>query len=90
MFKRALLAFILVSAVGVGSTATAWSDCQSNVVAYPYPTYAGYGGYNSYGPRVAYYPAVPIRTYPVVYGRDFVHHHHHDPHNNGLTISFGF
>ena len=71
----------------------AWSDCNSNVVAYPYeyhPTYAGYAGYSGFGPRVAYYPVYPVRSYPVYYGRGFDGDHHHHHRNNGLTISFGF
>jgi hypothetical protein len=95
MVKRALLAFtFVVAGLGIGSKAMAWSDCNSGV-GYAYPTtYAvGYGGYSPYGgyaPRVAYYAPVPVRSYPVYYGRpNYGHHHHHD-HNNGLTISFGF
>lgn len=96
MVKRALLAFTLVAAgLGVGSKAMAWSDCNSGV-GYAYPqTYAvGYAGYAPYGaswaPRLAYYPPVPVRSYPVYYGRAYDRHHHHHDHNNGLTISFGF
>ena len=98
MVKRALLAFTFVAALGaaglgVGSKAMAWSDCNSGGYGYAYPTYAvGYAGYSpyvGYAPRVAYYPPVPVRGYPVYYGRDG-HRHHHDHHHNGLTISFGF
>ena len=90
MFKRALLAFTFVFAIGaaglgIGSKAMAWSDWHSNVVAYPdpyaYPTYAGYAGYYSYAPRVAYYPTHPVRSYPVFYGRDYDRHHHHHKHH---------
>jgi hypothetical protein len=92
MVKRALLAFTFVAALGaasfgIGNKAMAWSDCNSGVV-YPYPTYAvGYPGYVP--PRVAYYPPVPVRTYPVFYGH-VSDGHHHDHHHNGLTVSFGF
>jgi hypothetical protein len=101
MVKRVLLAFTFVAALGavglgVGSKATAWSDCNDGGgygYGASYPTYAvGYAGYPpyvGYAPRVAYYSAVPVRSYPVYYGREG-HHHHHDHHNNGLTISFGF
>jgi len=96
MFRRVLLAFTFVVAMGaaglgIGSKAMAWSDCHSNVVAYPYEYYPTYAGYAGYAPRVAYYPAYPVRSFPVFYGRaydrDYHRHHHHD---NGLTISFGF
>jgi hypothetical protein len=39
---------------------------------------------------VAYYPPVPVRSYPVYYGRNYDRHHHHGHRNNGVTISFGF
>jgi hypothetical protein len=98
MVKRVLLAFTFVAALGaasfgISSQAKAWSDCNSGYAyssyPYTYPTYAV--GYVGYAPRVAYYPAVPVRTYPVYYGRrSDGHHHHHDHHHDGLTISFGF
>jgi hypothetical protein len=92
MFKRALLAFVFVAALGAGSKAMAWSDCYDNVDAYRYPTYATY--YTGYAPRAAYYPGYPVRAYPVYYGRGYDRHHHrhdhHDHHHNGLSISFGF
>jgi hypothetical protein len=100
MVKRALLAFTFIVALGaaglgVGSKALAWSDCNRDVgYGYAYPTYAaGYSGdtpYVSYAPRVAYYPSVPVRSYPVYYGRSNYGHHHHHDHHNGLTISLGF
>ncbi len=95
MFKRVLLSLTFVAALGaaglgIGSNANAWSDCSSGV-AYPYPTVAAYPGYVTYAPRVAYYPSVPVRTYPVFYGHvSDGHHHHHDDHHSGLSISFGF
>jgi len=98
MVKHAVLAFTFVAALGaasfgIGSQAKAWSDCNSGYAyssyPYTYPTYTV--GYAGYAPRVAYYPAVPVRTYPVYYGRGGDgHHHHHDHHHDGLTISFGF
>lgn len=101
MVKRALLTFTFIAALsaaslGVGSKAMAWGGCHSDggyrySYSYPYSTYSvGYGGY---APRVAYYPAYPVRTYPVFYGRGYDgHRHHHDRHrhHNGLTVSFGF
>lgn len=96
MVKRALLVITFIAALGAaglatGSKAMAWSDYSRNVAAYPYayPTYAGYVGYNSFAPRVAYYPTYPVRSYPAFYGRSYDRHrqHHHD---NGLTISLGF
>jgi hypothetical protein len=103
MFKRALVAFTFVIALGtgglgIGSKAMAWSDCHSDVVAYPYdyyPSYSGYAVYRGYAPRVAYYPTYPVRSYPVFYGRTYGRdydrdYHHHRHHDNGLTISFGF
>jgi len=103
MFKRTLVAFTFVVAMGaaglgIGSKAMAWSDCHSNVVAYPYdyyPSYSGYAVYRGYAPRVAYYPTYPVRSYPVFYGRTYGRdydrdYHHHRHHDNGLTISFGF
>ena len=96
MVKRALLAFSFLAAlgvVGVGSKAMAWNDCGGRpyVAAYQYPPYGTYATYGAgWGPQVAYYPAaVPVvRTYPVVYGRDYDRHHHH--HHDGVRISFGF
>jgi hypothetical protein len=94
MVKRSLLAFTFIAAVGIaslgiGTKAMAWSNCGSSpyAAAYPYPYYASYGA--GWGPRVAYYPSVPVvRSYPVYYGHD--HHRHHDHHHNGVRISFGF
>ena len=93
MVKRGLLALTFIAALsavglGFGSQAKAWSDCNTGVL-YPYPPYTvGYAPYVA--PRVAYYPPVPLRTYPVYYGRAYDRHHHHDHHHNGVTISFGF
>src|SRR5215217_7718694 len=98
MFKRTLLAFTFVAALGAASLGTAtkamaWSDCDRYGAAYPYyPSYAvGYGGY---APRVAYYRSVPVRSYPVFYGHgDYGRHPHHDRHDHhrgGVTFSFGF
>ncbi len=88
--KRVLLIATFVVALTVGGQAIAWHDCGSPMVAYPYPAYAGYARYSAYppiAPRVAYYPAPPVRRYPVHYGG---HDHHHNYRNNGVTISFGF
>ena len=98
MFKRYILASTFIVAVGVASLgfsnkAMAWHDCGRDYVAaypYAYPAYASYG--SGWGPRVAYYPAaIPVRSYPVYYGRDYDRHHHHDHHHhNGVSVSFGF
>ena len=96
MFKRALLTTTFIGALaaaslGIGTKAMAWSDCGYGYSAgYPYTTtYVAYG--SAWAPRVAYFPPVPVRTYPVFYGRPYDrHHHHHDHHNNGVTVSFGF
>ena len=96
MFKRTLLAFAFMAVIGaaslgVSSKAQAWHDCDDRyAAAYPYNTYyATYGA--AWAPRVAYYPAIPVRSYPVYYSRDYDrHHHHHRDHHNGLTISLGF
>jgi hypothetical protein len=96
VFKRALLAFTFVAALGAAGLsadkAMAWSDCHRT--GYPYPTYAGYADYYSFAPRAAYYPSYPVRSYPVFYGRANDRHHHHYNHHNhrsgGLTFSFGF
>jgi hypothetical protein len=96
MVKRVLLVFTFIAAVGVaslgiGSKAMAWSDCGgSYATAYPYPYTSFYATYGAgWGPRIAYYPSVPVvRSYPVFYGHD--HHHHHDHHHDGVRISFGF
>jgi len=93
MVKRALLAFTFaVAGLGIGSKAMAWSDCNSGYAyssyPYAYPTYAVC--YSGYAPRVAYYPAYPVRSYPAYYGRVNNGHRHHDHHHDGLTISFGF
>lgn len=91
MFKRVLLAMTFVVALGaaslgIGSKAMAYcNDGFAYTTAYPYTS-----TYVSYGPRVAYYPPVPIRSFPVVYRPVDVHHHHHDHHHSGLSISFGF
>jgi hypothetical protein len=93
MIKRALLAFTLaVAGLGIGSKAMAWSDCNTGAGYASPTTYAvGYAGYPPYvAPRVAYYPPVPVRSYPVFYGRAWDGHHHHHDHRNGLTVSFGF
>ncbi len=91
MFKRIMLAFTFVAALGVvglgfSSNADAWSDCNNGYAysPYAYPTYA------AYGPRVVYYPTYPVRNYPVFYGHVDGHHHHHDHHHNGLVIGFHF
>jgi len=98
MVKRFVIAsafvFVVgVASLGVGSKAMAWHDCGNNYVAayppYAYPAYPAYGA--GWGPRVAYYPAaVPVRTYPVYYGRGYDRHRHHDRHRDGVSISFGF
>ncbi len=97
MFKRGLLAVTFIAALGaaslgIGSKAMAWSDCGGGVAyssyPYAYPTYTV--GYAGYAPRLAYYPSVPVRTYPVYYGPSYDRHHHHHDHHNGLTVSFGF
>jgi hypothetical protein len=79
MFKRALLAFVFVAALGAGSKVMAWSDCYSDVYAYRYPTYATY--YGGYVPRVAYYPRYSVRAYPVYYGHRYDRHHDHHGHH---------
>src|SRR5436190_6621723 len=97
MVKRALLAFTFIAALGtaslgIGGKAMAWNDCNSGYAyssyPYAYPTYAV--GYSGYAPRVAYYPAYPVRSYSAYYGRAYDGHRHHDHHHNGLTVSFGF
>jgi hypothetical protein len=94
MFKRVLLAFTFVAALGeaglgMGSKAMAW---HCNDYGYGYRTY--YPSYYSYdyGPSVSYY-----RSYPTYYGhydRGHHHHHHHHGHHGhhhgGLRVSFGF
>ncbi len=92
MLKRMVLAITFVGAMAVGGSAMAWHDCRGPVATYPYPTYAGYAGYAPYrpvAPRVAYYPAPPVRSYPVFYGA-YDRPHHHRRNNSGVTISFGF
>jgi hypothetical protein len=85
MFKRALLAFTFVAALGAaslgGSTKVlAWGGCDNGYgYAYGYPTY--YSSY--YAPRAVYYPR------PLVIS-DHHHHHHDRHHHSGLTLSFGF
>ena len=89
MLRRALVAIAFVASLALGGHAMAWHDCGGPVAAYPPPVYAGYAGYAMYppvAPRVAYYPAPPVRTYPVFYGPHDRHHHR----KKGVTISFGF
>ena len=94
MFKRILLAFTFVAALGaaglgMSSKALAWHDCGGGYGygGYGYsayePSYYGYG----YGPRTAYYPSY---RYPVYYYGNFDggHHHHHG--HSGLSFTFGF
>jgi len=71
MVKRVLLAFTFVVAGLVSAAKHGWERLQQRV-GYAYPTtYAvGYAGYApspyvvGYAPRVAYYPPVPVRSYP--------------------------
>jgi hypothetical protein len=95
MIKRVLLtttfvAALAASSLGLGSKAMAWNDCGNGyTAAYPYTTsYVAYG--SAWAPRVAFFPPVPVRTYPVYYGPAYDRHQHHDHHHNGLTVSFGF
>src|SRR5439155_25455313 len=83
MLKRVLLATTFIAALGgaslgMSNKASAWHDCDDDYrYTYAYPAYA------SYGPRVVYYPELPVRTYPVYYsgfGDDYRYSHHHDHH----------
>jgi len=99
MLQRVFLAFTFMGALttaglGLTSSAAAWHGCDDDYgYSYAYPSYA------SYAPRVVYYPAVPVRSYPVFYGRVYDGHHHryydHDDHHDhhhhrGVSVSFGF
>src|SRR3954469_25571726 len=103
MLKRALLAFTFIAALatgglGMAGNAAAWHDCDDDY-GYSY----GYRSYATYAPRVVYYSAVPVRSYPVFYGRGYDsydrhrfydqddHHHHHGHHDHdGVRVTFGF
>ena len=80
MFKRALLVFTFVAALGAGSKAMAWNDCYDDVDVYRYPEYASY--YSGYSPRVVYYRTYPVRAYPVYYGHGYDRYRHHYDHHN--------